>query len=364
MAGAYTTTVGLERSRSRERYAIPQSSAAHELRATLLAHEHFSVAGEARSQQAQAWSDRVGRLVDTPVSRAQAQTGFHGELDSYVLPDMIYLESRTDPLLQMRTLGQISRDNVRNFVFHVAVEGIMETVVDPTRQRKAEQFVPGILALDMGQPMRMHRPTRARVLAFFMPRDRVTQVIDDPEALHGKVISYTSPMARLLLPQLQALCAGLPQLAQTAPQQAGMAIHQCAELILAAFARHDRLSGGGRAAARHALKEQIRRHIGANLHRGELAPEDILVTFGLPRATLYRMFEADGGLLAYIRQCRLSAAAIELVEMPNAPVAEIAYGLGFSSASDFTRAFRRSYGMAPQEFRAGGAHWLRGAVRA
>jgi AraC-like DNA-binding protein len=31
---------------------------------------------------------------------------------------------------------------------------------------------------------------------------------------------------------------------------------------------------------------------------------------------------------------------------------EIAYGLGFSSASDFTRAFRRAYGMAPQDFRA------------
>jgi AraC-like DNA-binding protein len=364
MAGAYTTTVALERARARERYAFPQLSAADEVRANLLMVEHFSVAGEARAQQAKAWSDRVGRLVDTPVSHAQMSAGFFGELDSYVLPDMIYLESRTDPLLQMRTLGQISRDNVRNFVFHVAVDGIMETVVDPSRQRRAEQFVPGILALDMGQPMRMHRPTRARVLAFFMPRDRVGQVIDDPEALHGKIISYTSPLTRLLLPQLLSLCATLPRMAQTAPQQAGIAIHQCAELILAAFARHDRLSGGGRAAARHALKEQIRRYIAANLHRGELAPEDILAAFGLPRATLYRMFESDGGLLTYIRQCRLSAAATELVDMPHMAVAEIAYGLGFSSASDFTRAFRRSYGAAPQEFRAGGAHWLRGSVQA
>jgi AraC-like DNA-binding protein len=32
-------------------------------------------------------------------------------------------------------------------------------------------------------------------------------------------------------------------------------------------------------------------------------------------------------------------------------VTDIAYGLGFKSASDFTRAFRRAYGMAPQEFR-------------
>ncbi len=32
-------------------------------------------------------------------------------------------------------------------------------------------------------------------------------------------------------------------------------------------------------------------------------------------------------------------------------VSEIAYGLGFKSASDFTRAFRRTYDMAPLELR-------------
>jgi AraC-like DNA-binding protein len=33
-------------------------------------------------------------------------------------------------------------------------------------------------------------------------------------------------------------------------------------------------------------------------------------------------------------------------------VADIAYGAGFKSASDFTRAFRRAFDMAPQDFRA------------
>ncbi|MFS2196887.1 helix-turn-helix domain-containing protein [Pseudomonas sp. Pseusp88] len=30
-------------------------------------------------------------------------------------------------------------------------------------------------------------------------------------------------------------------------------------------------------------------------------------------------------------------------------ITEIAYSLGFNSASDFTRAFRRHYGMSPQD---------------
>lgn len=36
---------------------------------------------------------------------------------------------------------------------------------------------------------------------------------------------------------------------------------------------------------------------------------------------------------------------------PHLTVMEVAYGLGFGSASDFTRAFRRAYDMPPQEFR-------------
>jgi AraC-like DNA-binding protein len=33
-------------------------------------------------------------------------------------------------------------------------------------------------------------------------------------------------------------------------------------------------------------------------------------------------------------------------------ITHLAYSLGFKSASDFTRAFRRAYGMAPSDFRA------------
>ncbi|PMS33387.1 helix-turn-helix domain-containing protein [Trinickia symbiotica] len=44
--------------------------------------------------------------------------------------------------------------------------------------------------------------------------------------------------------------------------------------------------------------------------------------------------------------------AAELARYPHLTVTEIAYGLGFKSSSDFTRAFRRSYDMALQDFRA------------
>jgi AraC-like DNA-binding protein len=96
---------------------------------------------------------------------------------------------------------------------------------------------------------------------------------------------------------------------------------------------------------------QIRRYIQANLYDAELSPERVLDTLQLPRRTLYRLFEQEGGLGAYIRHLRLRRAAHDLAQNPNMTVTDIAYDLGFKSASDFTRAFRRAYEMAPQDFR-------------
>ncbi|WP_084187210.1 helix-turn-helix domain-containing protein [Andreprevotia chitinilytica] len=328
-----------------QRYAFPTAEAAP---SPIVIRQHFTVANEAIPLQAPAWRDYVDRILDSNISRTQLTYGFRGEIDSYVLKDMVYLESRTDPLAQARALARISRDNVRDYIFHVAVEGIIETETDAIRQRKSAQFVPGILALDMNQPMRMVRPSYARVLAFFLPRSMVEAEIPDAESIHGRVVAYTSPLTRLILDHLLALCRHLPTMNGT---DADHAIRTCAQLIIAAFSKQARLSNGARAAAQAAMFGKIQRYIQDNLYQKDLSPEYILLAFPVSRPTLYRMFEREGGLAAYIRHCRLREAAAELIRSPWRAISEVAYGLGFNSASDFTRAFRRAYGMAPQDFR-------------
>jgi len=86
-------------------------------------------------------------------------------------------------------------------------------------------------------------------------------------------------------------------------------------------------------------------------HDGDLSPDRVVELLGLSRPTVYRLFQHEGGLGAYIRHVRLRAAAEELVAWPGVPVQDIAYAHGFTSASDFTRAFRRAYGIPPQEIR-------------
>jgi AraC-like DNA-binding protein len=130
------------------------------------------------------------------------------------------------------------------------------------------------------------------------------------------------------------------------------AIRAAAQLLVAAFGQQARLSGNARAAARAAMFGQVRRYIQAHLTEEELSSESVLNALQLPRPTLYRLFQHEGGIGSYIRHLRLRRAADELIRYPHVAVIEIAYGLGFKSASDFTRAFRRAYGIAPQDFRA------------
>jgi AraC-like DNA-binding protein len=284
------------------------------------AHDYFSTASESPQQQLLAWRNRIGHILDVPVAKRQRESGFRGSIDSYRSADLAFMDCRTDAVLQTRTAARISTDSARQFVFHVLVDGQIETTTGMYPKRVATQIRPGILA----------------------------PVLPEPESVHGHVIEYDSPLARLIPGYL----AALSQTAQsTNPADFHDALKTCAMLIAAAFGKRTGRAGGARAAARAAVFGTLRRYIEANLHEPDLSPESVLLASQLSRPTLYRLFESEGGLATYIRNRRLSQAADELRRYPNKAVIEIAYGLGFNSASDFNRAFRRAFDMSPLDFR-------------
>ncbi|SIT41597.1 Transcriptional regulator, AraC family [Paraburkholderia ribeironis] len=322
-------------------------SAATHAAATGCVYNHFDTRHAAPRDQLLAWRDRLDHFLDVPISRRGLADGFSGTIDSYRVGDLAFMDCRTDPVSQTRSVARISTDSVRQLVFHVAVEGTLETGTGLYPKRTALQSTPGILALDMNQPMRMTR-SACRVLAFFLPRELVESVLPEAESIHGSVVDYRSPLGRLIPGHLANLCKQLPTMS---PHDAYDAIHTCAMLIAAAFGKDKGLSGNARAAARTAMFATARRYIDANLGQPDLTLENVLAVSQLSRPTLYRLFESEGGLAAYIRNRRLREAADELHRYPRKAIVEVAYGLGFNSASDFNRAFRRAYDMSPSDFR-------------
>ncbi|HXZ06559.1 MAG TPA: helix-turn-helix domain-containing protein [Paraburkholderia sp.] len=313
-----------------------------------VAHSFFSVQGEPPQRRLLAWRERIGHVMDVLPSRSDLEKPFHASIHRYQVGELAFTDCRSDVIVLERSLARISRDVVRDFALHVFLEGGVENVAIRATPRESTRSVATILALDMNQPVRMQRHA-CRVLTFFVPGKLVQEVFPDPETIHGRTLHGSTPLARLIIDHVATLAQNI---AGMRADEADGAIHAGAQLLIAAFGKQAGLSGDARAAARAVMFSQVRRHIQARLYEEELSPESVLEALPFPRRSLYRLFEHEGGLAAYIRHLRLRRAADDLVRYPHVTVTDIAYGVGFKSASDFTRAFRRAYGMAPQDFRA------------
>ncbi|HEX7913857.1 MAG TPA: AraC family transcriptional regulator [Paraburkholderia sp.] len=315
---------------------------------SVISTSRFSTHGMTPGEQFLAWRQRVGHVVDAPPSKAQVAQGFRGEIDLYAVGGMVLTDCSTDSMLLERSVARVSTDSRRDYVFQLFVEGEVGHVTGMHKKRSAPGSVQGIVAFDLNQPFRVERP-ECRLLSLFVPAAVVDEALRDGTSLHGRIVPQGSPLTGLILDHMTALVRDMPRLD---PASAIDALQAGAQLLVAAFRKEARLTGTGRAALQAAVMGRVRRYIEANLHQGDLTPGGVVDALQLKRATIYRWFEHEGGLGAYIRHRRLREAADELVRFPHLQVTEIAYGLGFQSPSDFTRAFRRAFDMSPQDMRA------------
>lgn len=315
--------------------------------AATIACQHYDVRNEAPRHQLLAWRERTGRVLDLLPSLAQLEQPFQAWSKRFTVGDLSFADLYSDPVRVERSVARISTDRACNyFYFMVCVEGDSHTM-EGRYATRAAPFRTKILALDLDQPIRM-QAHRHRVSAFFAPRALIESILPDADALHGRGIDDTTPVARLLIAHTATLNE---QIADMSAEEADAVLRSTIHLLVAAFGKQARLSGNARAAARAAMFGQVRAYIREHLHAPDLSAEKLLRALRLPRDTLYRLFEHEGGIAAYINDCRLRAAADDIVRYPHLALKDIAYGLGFNSASAFSRTFRREYDMTPQDLR-------------
>jgi AraC-like DNA-binding protein len=311
-----------------------------------IVHSSFSVQGDAR-QSFQAWQERMSPVYDIRPPSMQAEDTFNASLSRYTIDDLSIFDFRTGPNMAVRSLGRVSTESVRDVTFSVFLEGPPAQFLGGKPRSDAPHMprVPSILALDMDQPCTI-RSFQGRIHLLFVPRALVERSFPDAASLHGRWIHATTPLMRLLIDHVVALRRRIVGLSK---EEAHQSFLTAVELILAAFSRQAGLAGTARAAVRAAVYGQVRRHVETNLRDPDLSPESVLASLHLSRASVYRIFEHEGGLAAYIRDRRLRMAADELVRFPHKGVQDVALGLGFNDASSFTRAFRRAFDIAPRE---------------
>jgi AraC-like DNA-binding protein len=128
------------------------------------------------------------------------------------------------------------------------------------------------------------------------------------------------------------------------------------QLLAASLAPTIDMLGLARPALEGALLRQIRQYMDEHLAEEDLGVDTLCAHFRVSRSTLYRLFEAEGGVLNYLQDRRLVRIHRLLASpMQRSYLGRIAADNGFKSATHFSRAFRAKFGYSPRETRIGQA---------
>jgi AraC-like DNA-binding protein len=102
------------------------------------------------------------------------------------------------------------------------------------------------------------------------------------------------------------------------------------------------------------MAARARTEIRANLESPSLNVAGLCRRLNISRSTLHRLFESEGGVQTYIRNSRLDAGRIALLDSTNDErIGAIAERLGFSDAAHFSRLFRARFDETPSQCRGG-----------
>lgn len=290
----------------------------------------------------EAWCSRspstVGRLYET-----RPHEPFDVATDLVLLgPLKIHFSTISGQSFE-RTQAMVAADGVDDLVVNVRFRG---GAVGDMNGAALDALGESTLLTDMAQPQ--HHVSEASSTAYFhIPRALAERYLPSVRSLHGLAIPPST--AALLREHLRQIWRHADRL----PVDQGTRLAGTVMDLLAVAVAQER---GGRAtpeAVAGAAMMRARAEIEARLGSATLTVATLCRALGMSRSALYRLFEDEGGVHAYIRQRRLESVAAALGESTERDrIADIAERWGFCDAAYLGRLFRERFGMTPSDYRA------------
>src|SRR5579864_9103286 len=263
----------------------------------------------------------------------------------------LLIESDVGSYCNERTPRHIARGGMDHYMISMCLHGEITFAAGP----RSVKLRPGDLCVqDMSQASRTTLVADAatgqmRVMTLVLPRPMLAPHLASPDGSTASLIPRDGIQGRLLASQYLALFGND---AGDGSNSSRFAATVLARVIADAVGSRRTAEAEIDRANRHLLLAAIKRAIDANL-QDDVSVDRLCRQFQMSRATLYRLFEPEGGLWHYIQDQRLNRAFAALAS-PAAErkrMIELAIDFRFSSDNTFVRAFRRRFGLTQGEVR-------------
>jgi AraC-like DNA-binding protein len=292
------------------------------------------------------WHASLSSLFfDVSLIGDDAQSRFRGDVTGFHLGDSLVFNSRSVGHRHMRDPSFIRRTAIDHIMIEFQTEGHRS---GDFGDRDVDVHPGDVSFIDFSRTLRSEEPDFSRI-SLIVPRDRLPAKLRERD-LHGVVLDGARGATRLLGRYLVGLVETAGDLST---DETGAAVEAAFVLAEGAWGAARVMSPEQEKAASPALRHMATAYIERNLVSRELAPEAVAAALNISRSTLYRLFDADGGIRAFIIARRLDRAFDALIQARNGSgsVGAVAFAHGFGSEAHFSRAFRQRFGINPNEVR-------------
>ncbi len=304
---------------------------------------YFSTHELPPEEQFSAWHAANSAMVDVTLPDRDEHLGYRAEMEAYNLGKLIVSSEKFDALKYELTPAKLRRSGVDHWLlgFYKTGSSVCRVGDDVV------ETCPGKLSVrSLTRPF-VGEVSVVEMVFAYLPRDYYPELASSLDEKSG--VPLAGGMISLLSEYLLLLERQLPSLKPDDYPRVAQATEAMIASCLAPS--HDTVAKA-RAEIAATIVERAKRYIRRNIRSKTLSPDELSIELGVSRTTLYRLFEPYGGVAREIRLQRLIAGHSALIDNNDGRrICEVADSLGFSSADEFGRAFKRQFGYTPREAR-------------
>jgi AraC-like DNA-binding protein len=303
---------------------------------------HFDTADLPETERFERWRTAVP-VYEVSQDPGVAPESFQALVDAWFLGEMVVSTNQLPALRFHRTRAKAEADGSDQLSVIMLRRGTWTGELDGCPMSAG----PGqIVMFDLTRPTDVFSRENSNITLRIArgPIVAATPGID----LHG--FMFEGPIGRVLADHMMLLVRRLPEL----PQIEAAAVVNATVGLIASCIASSKVAQEDLPLREIQTRHRVFRYVDENIGKPDLTAAKIGKQLGMSRSVLYRAFEPLGGIAQYVRARRLEAAHVQLENTNVASrISDIARTFGFSSDTQFSRAFRTRYGYNPRRARSG-----------